>query len=438
FPQTYPDILGVTNSIDYKLRAPYTINMNFSIGREFSHGLFIQGSYVGRLSRHSLVKTDVAMPTNLRDSKSGQTWFQAAQAMSKLARANTDTSKVQPIPFFENLFPGYAVPGQTATQFIYENYFVPTLYNETTASQFLDDIGSGCSPCSILGPNAMYSTQFAGLSAMRSIGTGSYHAMQWSVRKRFSDNLQFDFNYTWSKSIDLGSYGDAANADPNGAFRGIIENAWFPAQMKAVSDYDATHLFSAFMVAELPFGKNKRYFSGASRFADALIGGWQVSTIWRQSSGLPASVDDGGNWPTDWQYGPYATQIAPVPGQRTTKNAAAATSSGTSGPNIFANPPSALAAYDFTLPGESGQRNGVRGDGFFTIDVGLAKRFTLFSLKDHPHTLQIRAEAFNVSNTVRFDTNTINLGLGDPANFGKYTSVLTNPRVVQLSARYEF
>jgi hypothetical protein len=438
FPQTYPDILGVTNSIDEKLRSPYTINMNFSIGREFSHGLFIQGSYVGRLSRHSLTKTDVAMPTNLRDTKSGQTWFQAAQAMSKLARANTDTSKVQPIPFFENLFPGYAVPGQTATQFIYENYFVPTLYNETTASQFLDDIGSGCSPCSILGPNAMYSSQFAGLSAMRSIGTGSYHAMQWTVRKRFSDNLQFDFNYTWSKSIDLGSYGDAANADPNGAFRGLIQNAWFPAQMKAVSDYDATHLFSAFMVADLPFGKNKRYFSSASRFADALIGGWQVSTIWRQSSGLPAGVDDGGNWPTDWQIAPYATQIAAVPGQKTTKNAAPATSSGTSGPNIFANPPSALAAYDFTLPGESGQRNGIRGDGFFTIDVGLAKRFTLFSLKDHPHTLQIRAEAFNISNTVRFDTNTINLGLGDPANFGKYTSVLTNPRVIQLSARYEF
>jgi len=284
----------------------------------------------------------------------------------------------------------------------------------------------------------MYSTQFAALSAMRSIGTGSYHAMQWTVRKRFSDNLQFDFNYTWSKSIDLGSYGDAANADPNGRFRGLILNAWDPAQMKAVSDYDATHLFSAFVVAELPFGKNKRYFSGASRFTDAVIGGWQVSAIWRQSSGLPAGVDDGGNWPTDWQLAPFATQIAAVPGQRTTKNAAPATSSGTSGPNIFANPSAALAAYDFTLPGESGQRNGIRGDGFFTIDVGLAKRFTLFTLKDHPHTLQIRAEAFNVSNSVRFDTNTINLGLGDPANFGKYTSVLTNPRVVQLSARYEF
>ena len=437
FPQTYPDIFGTTNSIDQKLRSPYTINMNFSIGREFSHGLFVQGSYVGRLSRHSLAKIDVGMPTNLVDPKSGQTYFQAAQAMSKFARANTDVSKVTPIPFFEDVFSGYAGNGQTATQGVYP-YFQTFVYNESTAIQLLDDAGSGCSPCSALGPNAIFSSQFAGLSAMRSIGTGSYHAMQWTVRKRFSDNLQFDFNYTWSKSIDLFSYGDAANADPNGAFRGLIQNAWFPNQTRGVSDYDATHLFSAFVVAQLPFGKNQRFLSGANRLVDGLFGGWQLSGIWRQSSGLPATVDDGGNWPTDWQWAPNATQIGPVNGQHTTKNAPPAQSSATSGPNIFANPGAALAAYDFTLPGESGQRNGIRGDGFFTIDVGLAKRFTLFTVRDRPHTLQIRAEAFNITNTVRFDTNTINLGLGDPANFGKYTSTLTSPRVMQLSARYEF
>jgi len=66
--------------------------------------------------------------------------------------------------------------------------------------------------------------------------------------------------------------------------------------------------------------------------------------------------------------------------------------------NIFADPAAGLKAYDLTLPGDSGQRNGLRGDGYFTIDVGLGKRFILFSVKDHPHTLQIRAEAFNVFN----------------------------------------
>jgi hypothetical protein len=192
------------------------------------------------------------------------------------------------------------------------------------------------------------------------------------------------------------------------------------------------------MVAELPFGQNKRFLNGANRFVDAIIGGWQVSAIWCQSSGLPTGVGDGFNWPTDWQLTPTATQIGVVPAQATTKNAPPALPSATGGPNVFADPAAALKAYGLTLPGESGQRNGIRGDGYFTIDVGLGKRLTLFNLKDHPHTLQIRAEAFNVSNTVRFDINSVNMTLGDPANFGKYTGVLTSPRVVQFSARYEF
>jgi hypothetical protein len=439
FPQTYPDDFAVTNAIDQALKSPYSMSLNFSIGREFSHGLFVQGAYIGRLSRHSLVHEDLAQPTNLVDPKSGQTYFQAAQAMSLLARANTPVSQVQPIPFFQDLFPGYAGGGQTATQVLYENYFQPFVYNETTALQLIDDRPSNaCSPCSILGPNAMYSPQFAALSSLTSAGNGSYHALQWTLRKRFGSGLQFDFNYTWSKSIDLGSYGEAYQ-DPNlQAFTGLVQNAWFPAQMKGVSDYDATHLFSAFMVLELPFGKDRTFFRNANRVLNGMISGWQLSAIWRQSSGLPTSIGDGFNWPTDWQITPYATQVGPSPVQQTTKNAAPTVPGGASGPNIFANPTAAYAAYDYTLPGESGQRNGIRGDGFFTIDAGLAKRFTLFSVRDHPHTLQFRAEAFNVTNTVRFDPQSVDAEMGDLATFGKYTSTLGNPRVLQFGARYEF
>ena len=438
FPQTYPDVFGIANAVDSTLKSPYTMNIDFSIGREFSHGLLVQGSYIGRLSRHSLAHLDVGMPTNITDPKSGQTYFQAAQAMSLLARANTDPSQVKPIPFFEDLFSGYAGGGQTATQALYQNYFQPFVYNETTALQLIDDAGSGCSPCSNLGPNAFYSPQFAGLSTLTSAGGGSYHAMQWTVSKRLGSGLQFDFNYTWSKSIDLGSYGEAYQDPTLGAFTGLIQNAWSPGQNKGVSDYDTTNLFSAFMVWELPLGKGKTFLDSRNRIVNAIVGGWQLSAIWRQSSGFPTSVGNGGNWPTDWQITPNATQVGPSPVQRTTLNATPASSSGTAGPNIFGNPAAAYAAYDYTLPGESGQRNGIRGDGIFTIDTGLGKRFTLFSFKDHPHTLQFRAEAFNVTNTVRFDPYSVDAQVGDPATFGKYTGTFGTPRVMQFSARYEF
>lgn len=438
FPQTYPDGYGVTNAIDQNLKSPYTMNVNFSIGREFSHGIFVQGAYVGRFSRRSLVATDAAMSANIKDPSSGTTYFQAAQAMSKLARAGTPTSQVAPIPYFENLFPGYAADGLTATQALYQNYFAPLLYNETTALQLIDDVNSGCSPCSRLGPNAFYSPQFYALATLRSMGAGSYNAMQWSVRKQFGQSLQFDFNYTWSKSIDLGSIGESVGFSSGlGTFASLIQNAWDPSQSRAVSDYDTTHLFSAFVVAELPFGRHKRFLGDANRFMDGLVGGWQLTGIWRQSSGFPTSIDNGGNWPTDWQITPFASQIGPNPAQQTTKNAPAAQSSGIGGPNVFPNPAAALASYDYALPGESGQRNGIRGDGYFTIDVGLAKKFTLFTVRDTPHTLQIRGEAFNVTNTVRFNPTSIT-GLSAPASFGKYSATLTNPRVMQFSARYEF
>src|ERR1035437_6006732 len=81
------------------------MNMNFSIGREFSHGLFIQGSYVGRLSRKSLIQRDLAMPTNLTDPKSGQTYFQAMTQLGQLMDLQkVPIANLPKIPFFENMW----------------------------------------------------------------------------------------------------------------------------------------------------------------------------------------------------------------------------------------------------------------------------------------------------------------------------------------------
>jgi hypothetical protein len=88
--------------------------------------------------------------------------------------------------------------------------------------------------------------------------------MQWTVRKRLGSSVQFDFNYTFSKSIDLGSYGESFN-NGLGSFTGLIQNIWNPRQNRAVSDYDARHVFSAFVVAELPFGRGKAFLRGATR-----------------------------------------------------------------------------------------------------------------------------------------------------------------------------
>ena len=163
--------------------------------------------------------------------------------------------------------------------------------------------------------------------------------------------------------------------------------------------------------------------------ADAVFGGWQVAGLWRQTSGLPISVSNGRNWPTNWQWQANATQIGPVPEAHTSKNVGGHV-------NAFAEPAAALAAYDFTYPGEVGQRNGIRGDGYFTIDGSLAKRFALPWAESH--SLQFRWEVFNVTNTARFDVRALSLDLGNRATFGRYSGMLTEPRVMQFGLRYDF
>jgi hypothetical protein len=432
FPQTYPPIGGNTQSIDDKLKAPYTMNANLSIGREFKNGLFVQVSFVDRQSRRSLIGSSLVQPTNLVDSQSGMTYFQAAQALGSLAQANTPIANVQKVAFWENLWPAAAGNGLTATQAIYKQF--QAVHGDYTTALY--NIDRSCNPaCSKFGPYAMYSAQYLTLYGFRSIGNGNYNGLEFTVRKRFSQGYQFDFNYTWSKCEDLASNRETAGAETTS---GAIINSWIPSQNKAVCDYDTTRLASALAVAELPFGKGKKFLGNASPIVNGVIGGWQLSGIFRNSSGFVKSVNNGVGYPTEWAFNGFATQTGVVPAQGTEKNAPAATKTGTRGPNIFADPASAFGAYSPTLAGFIGQRNGIRGDGMFGVDLALGKRFNLFKIRDEQHSLQIRAEGFNITNTVRFDVNTANLDIANQAKFGQYTQTLTNPRVFQFSARYEF
>lgn len=430
FPQVAPDVFAATSGIDSSIQSPYTMNMDFSIGRDLPHGFHIETSYVGRLSRHSLVADDVGMYTNLIDSKSGQSYFQAATQMQQYVRKNLPAASVPSIPFFQDLFPGYAGGGLTATQNIYQNAWAQNPASDTTALQVIDASATGCSPCSILGPNAMYNPQYVALTAFRSIGSGSYHAFEATLRKQFSNGIQFDFNYTLSKCMDLGSTRESDGPNgPQGSGLGLIQNPWNPGQERAVCDYDVRNLVSAFMVAELPFGRGHFIGGSANKFWNSVVGGWQISSIWRQSSGLPVGVSNGGYWPTNWNYPPFATQIGPVQ-QGTTNN------SPSGGPNIFPDPTAAFSAFGLTFPGQSGSRNVLRGDGFFTVDAALSKRFRMFY--NEKHSFQIRVEAFNISNSVRFDVNQMSLSMSNSVSFGKYNGTLNTPRVIQFGGRYEF
>jgi len=429
-PPVDPNVgFAISNSIDQHLKQPYTLNINFSVSRELKGGVVVEGSYVGRLGRRELAVTDLATATNLRDPKSGMTYQQAINQLMVQARAGVPASQVKPVAFFEDLYPNLAGGGLTATQSMYVNntQFYPT--DSLSNLLFLDDLCSPCSP--VVGPFAMLNEQYADAFAYRSLGKSSYHAMQWTVRRRFSSGLTFDFNYTWSKSEDLTS---AAESDFNAGDQSIIFNPFNTALNKGVSDFDITHSFSGHAVYQLPIGRGARFLGNVNRILHAFVGGWQVAGLYNITSGLPRSVLNTGSWSINWDNSGFADQVGPVPSSGSTRNAPGI--DGASGPNIFANPTLARSGFDYSYAGQVGERNGIRGDGLFSIDMSLAKRFIM--PYNENHSVQFRWEVFNVPNAVRFDISTASLDVSETATFGKYTSLLEQPRVMQFGLRYEF
>jgi hypothetical protein len=419
FPQVGPNDFGVSLFVDNKLKSPYSINANVSVARELNHGFFFETAYVGRFSRHSLDPINVAAGTDLKDTTSGQDYFSAAAAMQGYLRSNAAVTSVGPVPFFENVYPGYAGGGFTATQNLYQYYWSGNIGNDTLPL-LLIDLPGVCSPCSKFGPAAMFNDQYAGLQVLSSIGGGSYNALQVMLRKHFDAGLLFDINYTRSKCIDIGS-----TRESDGALDAyLVVNSFNIGQMRGLCDYDQSNNLSADFVAEVPIGRGHKFLSGINRWADAAIGGWQVSGIWRQSSGLPQGIVNGFLWATNWQQQGFADQA--LRPQITNR-----------GGNVFADPSAAYGDYVPNFPGESGWRNVIRGQGYFSLDLGIGKRFVMpFSEKQ---SLQFRAEAFNVTNSSRFDIASANLNIGTPPpQFGTYSALLNSPRVMQFGLRYEF
>lgn len=374
------------------------------------------------------------MPLNLVDPKSHMDYFTAAAMLAKLGRANTPVSSIQPIPYWENLFgplTGTVIGNSgplTATQTVY-SIFQQNQFNETNALFELDlpDSQSGAGlnvPGHSYPAYRFYHDQYSALYAWRTIGTSNYNALQVSLHRRFASGLQGDFNYTFSKSIDLTSQAERLPSSGGNNYAQII-NSWNPNQLRGVSDYDTTHQINANWIYELPFGKKRHFVSSANRALDSVIGGWQLSGLVRWTSGFPISVSDGDNWPTNWDISGFATLKSPIP--------SGAASHG-SGPFAFADPQAVLSAFRFAYPGESGTRNPLRGDGYFSLDAGLAKSFPVTERVN----FRLRWDVFNVTNSVRFNSMSMSNRIDNPDSFGVYTGTLTDKRVMQVALRLEF
>src|SRR5208337_117886 len=127
---------AIAQGIDNYMKTPYAHVINVSWQRQLPGGFVLETAYLGRFSRNTLQQIDLAQPLNLLDPKSGMSYFAAADELSRYGYAGA--TNVPAIPYFEDMFPGAAQNGQSATQNIYNNIWKYTLGNETAALYTLD------------------------------------------------------------------------------------------------------------------------------------------------------------------------------------------------------------------------------------------------------------------------------------------------------------
>jgi hypothetical protein len=446
FPATFPlTNFAVQWGLDDKLKTPYSYAFNLSFERELKHNFTIEAAYVGRFGHRLLQQEDMAQPRDIVDPASHTDYYAATRQLDNAVLAGTSEANVAPIPYWENLFgatsagPGGAagcasgVPNPTATQNMFDLMSCGFVHNESTFQQIIDGVnGTPCFPgCIAFGgvpqtnPVPQYfASQFASLYGWRSIGNSYYDAGQLILRHAMTHGLQFDVNYTYSHSIDIGS--DAERIGDLGGLGDQIYNAWSPGLQRATSTFDTTHAVNSNWVLELPYGKGRPFGSGSGRIVNGIFGGWDLSGVLRWTSGFPVSVGNGAAWATNWDLSGYATQIGPTPPTGITIV--------NGEPNMFKDYTTAVNSYRQDFAGEVGNRNSLRGPGYFDTDLGLHKVFNITERQQ----LQFRWETFNVFNSVRFDVQSANITPDVASAFGFLSRTLTLYRRMEFGVHYSF
>ncbi|MGI9168502.1 MAG: TonB-dependent receptor domain-containing protein [Pyrinomonadaceae bacterium] len=109
------------------------------------------------------------------------------------------------------------------------------------------------------------------LASYGNFGSGRSHALQIEGNRQYAKGLTFNVSYTL---LDQKSSGLDVGASSLG---GTIYNQFNPENDYGRDAFVSRHRLVAYGLAELPFGRGRRYGSNAPRALDLVAGGWQLS-----------------------------------------------------------------------------------------------------------------------------------------------------------------
>jgi hypothetical protein len=425
-------------AIDPNAKDARNYEANVSIQHSFSGNIILELGWTGNYGRHLAQNINLsAVPYFMKDPNSSQTLAQAFDAVATQLRAGVAPAAVTPQKWFEDLLP---MLGGAATT--------------TLANSFRTQFINGQLGTIMLGNNGVdFKRLNAGLPTIDDLqvvnnyvrtdtGISNYNAGFVALRSRPTHGLTFDVSFTMSKGLD--------NYVINQDNPTLSPNSYFPGTEYGPSLFDRKFVLNGTFVYDLPFGKGHR-FSSSHNWINNTIGGWYMSGIYTQYTGLPLTVTESNQV---WGSGSSGSNVFAIPtgalpstgvnsgvagsgGVGTTGNPA----TGGTGLNLFANPAAALAAFRPVLISsdtQDGRDTPMRGLPFWNLDAALGKSTTIHEGLKLTYAFQF----FNLFNNVNFATPA--LSLQTPTSFGVISNQFVpsnrqaGSRWIEFSARFDF
>jgi hypothetical protein len=288
-PRTYADqlALNTTNvvwALDPNVRTPMVHEFNLGVERELPKNMAFSVRYVGNFGRSLLRGVDYNQnkaPNN-------------ADFMADFNRARTNGYLSQAAGLGWNAAYNSAITGSQPLTYLptingamtYLNYATAATYFQQgraadLANWYVANRAVFTNAPNIFLPNpGIYAIDYGTNGAY-----SDYNGLQAEVRRRMSNGLQFQANYTWSKVLSNTPTQDNSQT----RFNPYLDNAR-PWLNRARADIDLRHAFKVNTVYELPFGKGKMFLNTSNPVASRIVGGWQLSGIYTWQSGNPFSI----------------------------------------------------------------------------------------------------------------------------------------------------
>ena len=446
------------------LKTPYYQEWNLSLSRELWGNTAFEIRYVGNRGIGLRRMADFnEININAFDPVTGMTFMQSfLVAQNNLAcngggNFNDDTglSCITPNPLMTALIAGE--PNRLeddsamllALEFNEPGDFIDELVFDTTSDPFLG--GSRVRGGSFWGqvlqgrfPANFFQANPFVASARRMVNDGfsSYHAIQLEVRRRLSQGLTLQANYTFNRAI--ADYDGDSNTLLNDVRPSSVRNNRYQ-----VRDIMPRHLFNANWIYEWPFGPGKLFAPG-NRVARKFLEGWQTGGILRWRTGRPISITSGrgtfhrqavsadntvnlSQSMTDGELrgltgtqtlatGPATTGVFWLDPCLSVRTGASCTD-----PNVIAG------LFQLPNPGELGElsHTPIFGPRQFVFDFSLLKRTKVTETVD----VEFRWEVFNLSNTTNFNIPNTDIF---STSFGQILSTIETPRVMQFALKINF